>query len=296
MHQSNTSSLTNAFIRAQGLPSSFQTLAERWYLPLARELAEEVRGGELKIVGISGSQGSGKSTLAAFLAAILSQHERLRCIALSMDDFYLRRAERAALAKTVHPLLMTRGVPGTHDIPLFLQTLHALRDGEGPVTVPRFDKALDDRKAPDGWEQTQAPMDIIIVEGWCLKTPPQDALALQTPINELEANEDSDAIWRTFVNEQLQGPYRELFDQIDLLIFLQAPSFASVYRWRGLQEQKLIGQLGKGADPERTMDDTQLRRFIQHFERLTLVNLEKLPDIADIVFKLNDKQDIVARC
>ena len=283
------------FIEAQGLPSSFHKLAEQWYLPLSDEIAERVRQQHLRILGVSGSQGSGKSTLAAFLVSTLSHLHQLNCIALSMDDFYLTRAERSTLATTVHPLLMARGVPGTHDVSLFLQTIRALRDGNGNVAVPRFDKAVDDRKPPAEWDSIPAPTDLIILEGWCLKTPPQTDAALQSPINELEAAEDPQGIWRNYVNTQLQQSYQELFNQINLLIFMQAPSFDAVYRWRGLQEKKLISHLDQNAGPLQTMDSKKLSRFIQHFERLTLQNLKELPNSADIVFELDNDQEIIAR-
>ena len=66
------------------------------------------------VIGLSGLQGSGKSTLAAQIIAA-AKEERIDATAISIDDFYLGRASRKALARTVHPLLKTRGVPGTHD-------------------------------------------------------------------------------------------------------------------------------------------------------------------------------------
>ena len=38
-----------------------------------------------------------------------------RAVTFSMDDLYLGRAARVDLARRIHPLLATRGVPGTHD-------------------------------------------------------------------------------------------------------------------------------------------------------------------------------------
>ena len=39
---------------------------------------------------------------------------------VSIDDFYKTRKDRKLLSKNKHSLLMTRGVPGTHDIDLML--------------------------------------------------------------------------------------------------------------------------------------------------------------------------------
>jgi len=99
--------------------------------------------------GLCGPQGSGKSTMAARLARELTR-EGCPTAVLSLDDFYLRRSERTQLARDVHPLLVTRGVPGTHDVGLALSSLAGLIDtrGGGPTIVPVFDKACGDR-APD---------------------------------------------------------------------------------------------------------------------------------------------------
>ena len=69
------------------------------------------------VVGLTGSQGSGKSTLAARLPPLLAARN-LRAAVLSLDDLYLPKAERQRLAREVHPLLATRGVPGTHEVAL----------------------------------------------------------------------------------------------------------------------------------------------------------------------------------
>ena len=64
------------------------------------------------LIGIAGAQGSGKTTLARAAAV------RLDGVALSLDDFYLERAERTRLGRSIHPLLAVRGPPGTHDLTL----------------------------------------------------------------------------------------------------------------------------------------------------------------------------------
>ena len=69
------------------------------------------------MVGLTGPQGSGKSTLAAKLPPLLAARG-LRSAVLALDDLYLTHAERRRLAADIHPLLATRGVPGTHDVAL----------------------------------------------------------------------------------------------------------------------------------------------------------------------------------
>src|SRR5262252_5588246 len=89
------------------------------WLPLADELAATFARAARRprIVAISGAQGSGKTTLATLLAERLS-FLGVRAASCSLDDFYYDRPTRAELARSVHPLLITRGVPGTHDVEL----------------------------------------------------------------------------------------------------------------------------------------------------------------------------------
>ncbi len=81
-----------------------------------------MRGARRGWSGLAGLQGSGKSTLAAQLCAALTQRG-IATLAMSLDDFYFGRGERKRLARDVHPLLATRGVPGTHDLDLLARTV-----------------------------------------------------------------------------------------------------------------------------------------------------------------------------
>ena len=153
------------------------------------------------IIGLCGAQGSGKSTLAEAMRRALVASGVTTAI-LSLDDLYLTRAERLALAPDVHPLFATRGVPGTHDIALGQAIFAALDRGE-PVRLPRFDKALDDRAAESVWPSVEPPLDVLLFEGWCVGARPEEAAMLATPINALEAEEDDDGIWRRAANDAL---------------------------------------------------------------------------------------------
>jgi D-glycerate 3-kinase len=113
------------------------------------------------VLGISGAQGSGKSTLVAALAEQLTAAGR-RVATLSLDDLYFPRAERQRLAEQVHPLLATRGVPGTHDVPLGLATIAALERREGAPS-PRFSKALDDRLPIAEWPNAPANCEVLLL-------------------------------------------------------------------------------------------------------------------------------------
>src|SRR5690606_7494155 len=133
----------------------------RWYLPLAEQLAAAVRNKNLRVVGLVGSQDSGKSTLAALLSRLISRLHGLKVAALSLDDFYHTRKRRSQLGEEIHPLLRTRGVPGTHDIDLAVQTVNALLATHGDLAVPRFDKARDDRRPAEEWDVIAAPVDLV---------------------------------------------------------------------------------------------------------------------------------------
>ena len=84
-------------------------------------------------MGLSGCQGSGKSTLVKAIAHVLEDVHHVNAVVLSLDDFYLTKAERELLARTVHPLFATRGVPGTHDLDLLRQTLS---EGRNNACIP----------------------------------------------------------------------------------------------------------------------------------------------------------------
>jgi D-glycerate 3-kinase len=256
----------------------------RAYLPLAAWMRREKPAGRALLVGVNGAQGAGKSTLTAFVKLILQESFGLRVAALSIDDLYRPHAEREQLAHDVHPLLATRGVPGTHDAEWGVRLLEELRSDAGkPVIIPSFDKSRDDRKPQMEWQIVAQPVDVVILEGWCVGARPQTEPELDQPINELEQREDADGVWRRFVNQQLAGDYARWFAMLDRLVMLKVPDMASVYEWRSLQEDKMAAN-----DARRIMDSSGLKRFIMHYERLTRHMLDEIPERADVVMYLNE--------
>ena len=275
------------FLLQERLPEQYRQQIQVYFIPFINEVLPRIRAGDLRVLGIHGAQGSGKSTLAAFFQWYLQREHGMTVAVVSIDDFYLRRAERQDLAATVHPLLLTRGVPGSHDVPLAEQTLAALltlKSGQS-VDLPRFDKACDDRAQRIAWPRISGPVDLIIFEGWCLGAAPCEESALATPVNALEAEEDPDGVWRAYVNAALAGEYRRLFAKIDYLLMLAAPSFDCVQGWRLEQEQKLAATLDAAAVPA-LMDAVAIERFIQHYERITRQCLQYLPFQADCVMTM----------
>lgn len=276
-------------------------LFEEIYVPLAAWLVARYRGqSDPLVVGINGAQGAGKSTLFNLLEVILEEGFGLRVIGFSIDDLYKTRAEREQMARQVHPLMATRGVPGTHDVELGIRVMDSLlQAGSDTLTkIPVFDKSIDDRCPPTVWQEWVGPVDVIVFEGWCVGARPQSEEALVAPVNALEAEEDPEGVWRRHVNEQLAGPYQTLFSRLDVLLMLQVPSMEAVYQWRALQEEKLAERVRYIYDTLqptahlRIMNPDEIKRFIAHYERLTCAMLEELPDQADVCLCLNENHKI----
>lgn len=239
------------------------------------------------ILGLSGLQGSGKSTLARVMKAE-AEVRGWPTDVLALDDFYYPRSEREVLSREVHPLLRTRGVPGTHEIELLLSVLAALPHASEklPVTWPRFDKGRDTRIPPSRWPKVARPPKLVILEGWALGLRPQLQAALETPVNALERDEDPDCRWRHWVNKQLRA-YQPLWRKLDALIVLQAPNWDVVRRWRGEQEENLLARHAPLA-----MDAEAMVRFLAHFERLSRHALATLPALADSVVEYDDNRHV----
>ena len=208
---------------------------------------------------------------------------------LSLDDFYYSRSEREVLAHQIHPLLKTRGVPGTHEIELLMSVLAALPQADKlPVEHPRFDKGRDTRLPPSKWPKVTRPPKLVILEGWALGLKPQLQSALEKPVNALEREEDPEGAWRHWVNKQLRS-YQPLWRKLDALIVLQAPNWEIVRKWRSQQEEELLARHAPLA-----MDAEQMVRFLAHYERLSRHALATLPDLADTTVEYDDERHVIA--
>ena len=213
------------------------------------------------------------------------------CFRQIFHDFYLDKSSRNALAIKVHPLLATRGVPGTHDVSLAQTTFDRLR-GYGTVSIPRFNKAIDNPFPVVDWPVIHSPPDIVLVEGWCWGVKPQTKAQLAEPVNALERDEDPLGTWRNYVNKQLADSYQALFEQMSFWVMLKAPSFDQVYNWRKEQEHKLAAKLGSSEAHSGIMTDLEIERFIQHYQRLTEQSLETLPQQCNYVYHLDETRQI----
>ncbi|MEO0369719.1 MAG: phosphoribulokinase [Pseudomonadota bacterium] len=292
MVSSQTKAALEMLVSSNRLPASFLDNTLPLYSQVARSINTLTQDSSRSLfVGLVGSQGSGKSTAALFLAELLKLEFSLQSVVISIDDFYLTKSQRSKLATEVHPLLATRGVPGTHDIALLENTLESLQSAsEETVTlIPTFNKAIDDRFEQTHWQSIQGKPDIVILEGWCVGIGAQKDADIHAPVNELEASEDASGAWRRHVNQALEGDYASLYSRFDQLIALIAPSFACVHGWRTLQEDKLRQKIQEsGSDGSGLMSADEIHRFISHYQRLTKHGLATLPDHADWVLYLNE--------
>ena len=280
-----------ALMRTLALPDSYGEIVQTVHRPIAERLAQvrTARAAPL-VVGVCGTQASGKTTLAAFLKVLLTQ-AGLKAETLSLDDLYLSKAARQALADEVHPLFLTRGPPGTHDVALGRRVLDVLTGVAAPAgqRMPRFDKAADTLAPQSQWPPIAGAVDVVLFEGWCVGARPQAQAALDQPVNALERERDPNGVWRRYANARLAGDYADLFARLDLLLMLKAPDFAAVFDWRMLQETKLGETLrAQGADMSgrKLMDAEDLRRFLDHYQRLTEWILAEMPARADILAEL----------
>lgn len=287
-----------AFLEKHGLDASYRDSAQKWFTPLVDDIVSHLNSAQKPLyLGINGCQGSGKSTLSDYLSYVLTNDHGLSVVVCSLDDFYLPHAARKKLGVEVHPLLATRGVPGTHDTNLLEQVLlHCQQDTSlTPLAVPRFDKATDNPVPHAEWPQVSLPIDVVLFEGWSWGVRAQDESELVEPVNELEAEQDPDGIWRRYVNTQLQHHYEPLYALMDKWVMLKTQSFETVARWREEQEAKLREKMQSAPNSAKAkiMTESEVNRFIQFFQRLTEHGLRTLPATCDWVFHLGSQREII---
>ena len=148
-------------------------------------------------MGLAGGQGTGKTTTSSLIKIILIKYFKLNVFRISIDDFYKTRKERISLSKRVHPMLLTRGVPGTHDINMMLNFFKNVKSKKFKrLKLPIFNKAIDDRFNKKRWYDLKKRPDVIIFEGWCVGAKSEKSNTLKKTINSMEKTKDQKQIWR----------------------------------------------------------------------------------------------------
>ena len=267
-------------------------------IPICFWISRRVKKNKTLMIGLAGGQGSGKTTISSILTLILQKYFKLNVFKISIDDFYKTRRDRRLMSKNKHPLLMTRGVPGTHDIDLMLSFFKKIKSKNfKSLKAPTFNKAIDDRYPKSLWYKVKLKPDVVIFEGWCVGARAQSSSQLKKPINSLEKTYDQSTKWRVHVNNQLKTKYKRLFGQLDGLLYLKAKNFNLLRKWRLKQEKKLWIQT-KNKKNLKIMSSGDIINFMQTYQRITqqmfkdavksssiIINLDRNHQIENIKFK-----------
>ena len=269
-----------------------EKIIKSFLIPISFWIAKKAEKKRSYIVGLSGGQGSGKTTISSIISIILRKYFKLNVFTISIDDFYKKRNERFLLSKKIHPSLMTRGVPGTHDINMMLDFFKSIKSKEfKSLKLPKFNKAIDDRYNKKLWYSIKKRPDIIIFEGWCVGAKAEKNNTLKQPINSFEKLRDKKLIWRRYVNKQLQSKYKQLYDQLNCLLYLKSNNFSLLRKWRIKQETKLRLK-NKRSNRNKIMSNKEVINFMQTYQRVTQNMLKTVPKNASIILNLNTNHQI----
>ena len=243
-------------------------------------------------VGLAGGQGTGKTTISSLIKIILIKYFKLKVFRISIDDFYKTRKERMKLSKRVHPMLLTRGVPGTHDINMMLDFFKKSKAKKFKnMKLPNFNKAIDDRFPRNKWNTINKRPDVIIFEGWCVGARAETDKTLKKSINSMEKANDHKLVWRKYVNQQLKTKYKKLYSQLNCMIYLKAKNFSLLQKWRLKQEHKLWLKTKKKGG-HKIMSKADVINFMQTYQRITQNMFKHMPKYASIILNLNSNHQI----
>ena len=235
---------------------------------------------------ISGSQGCGKTTLLKLIKNNFKNFYNIDPLCISLDDYYLTKKQRNDLSKRIHPLLETRGVPGTHATEKITKTIQLFDKKKYPIKIPKFDKLNDDRMPFS--QIITSKKNMIFLEGWCCGCPPISNSFLQKNLNNIEKT-DSEYIWRKYYNKKLKKEYRLIFKHFEYLIYFKIPSFDCVLKWRIKQEKRLKLTKKKNTN---YMNKKEIINFISYYEKITKWMMKNTLSKSDLTIKINKNQKI----
>ena len=273
--------------------SNKDKMLKSYLIPVCFWISKKVNNKQPYFVGLAGGQGTGKTTISSLLEIILRKYFKLNVFKISIDDFYRTRKERFNLSKKVHPLLMTRGVPGTHDIKIMLDFFRKSKTKKfKSFKLPKFNKAIDDRCKKNQWYTIKKRPDVVIFEGWCVGARAEKNSTIKKSINSLEKANDAQLIWRNYVNKQLKTKYKKLYDQLDCLVYLKAKNFSLLQKWRLIQEKKLWLKNKNKKTNNKIMSKGDVINFMQTYQRVTQNMFKFAPSYASIILNLNSNHQI----
>jgi D-glycerate 3-kinase len=269
-----------------------EKMIKSFLIPLCFWISEKVDKKRPYFVGLAGGQGTGKTTISSLIRIILIKYFKLKVFRISIDDFYKTRKERISLSKRIHPMLLTRGVPGTHDINMMLSFFKKVKNKKFKrLKLPTFNKAIDDRSNKKSWYELNEKPDVVIFEGWCVGAKSETNNTLKKTINSMEKTKDQKKIWRKYVNYQLKSKYKNLYSQLNCLIYLKAKNFNLLQKWRLKQERKLWIK-SKMKSNSKIMSKGDVINFMQTYQRITQNMFRYMPKYASIIFNLNGNHQI----
>ena len=284
------------FIKSQETPKekfkNKEKMIKSFLIPISFWIAKKAKKNKPCIVGLSGGQGSGKTTISSIISIILRKYFKLNVFTISIDDFYKTRKERFLLSKRIHPSLMTRGVPGTHDINMILDFFKIVKGKKfRSLKLPKFNKVTDDRYNKKSWYSLKKKPDIIIFEGWCVGAKAEKNNTLKKSVNSMEKLKDTKLTWRSYVNEQLKTKYKQLYDQLNCLLYIKSSNFTLLKKWRIKQETKLRIK-NKRSNKFKIMSDQEVINFMQTYQRVTQSMFKYVPKYASIILNLKSNHQI----
>ena len=284
------------FIKSQETKSdkfkNKERMIKAYLIPICFWISKKAEKKRPYFVGLAGGQGTGKTTISSLIRIILIKYFKLNVFRISIDDFYKTRKERINLSKRIHPMLLTRGVPGTHDINMILNFFKKSKVKKFKrLKLPTFNKAVDDRFNKNRWYDLKKRPDVVIFEGWCVGAKSEKNISLKKTINSMEKVKDHKQIWRRYVNQQLKSKYKSLYSQLNCLIYLKAKNFSLLQKWRLKQERKLWVKSKKKSNLK-IMSKGDVINFMQTYQRITQNMLKYAPKYSSIILNLNRNHQI----
>ena len=107
----------------------------------------------------------------------------------------------------------------------------------------------------------------------------------------MERVKDHKQIWRKYVNQQLKSKYKNLYSQLNCLIYLKAKNFNLLQKWRLKQERKLYLKSKKNLKLK-IMNKQDVLNFMQTYQRITQNMFKNMPKYASIILNLNSNHQI----